>query len=226
MQGNELKTLKVDFDAEMLNSEPESKLAVTVDPHVPSNFMAAEMGEFGSAPTMTLLHLAGESNVTNLFTHLKRARFAAEKLWPEVRRIYEYYLEGDWARFNASGANLLREEWQPAHTCHERSLAAHRAVEIVLAQIVDDRHLATARFLLRYQRKHYAALRNLKYRSFIGKEIDSGTIGLLQRYTFDTLELFISKFDSWEMGQLRRLIPDERHSLLNEPFRVTVRDAV
>jgi hypothetical protein len=215
-QGEDLDSHKVDFDADWFDGEGEPELVVTVDPHVPSNYESSEMGPFGSAPAMTLVQLAGDGHVEALFMHLSRGRFAAEELWPRVRRIYEYYLESDWKRFDSAGATVFGEQWLSTRAVSDRSIAAHGAIGSVLAQIVDDEHPATGQFLQRYRRKHRAALRVREYRAFVAREIGEKRVALIQRHTFDVVDLFVSRLDSWQMGQLRRLIPEERQRLLAE----------
>jgi hypothetical protein len=104
--GQDLDNHKVEFDADWYSGK-DPAYVVTVDPNVPSRCEATEMAGPGTAPAMTLLHLVGQERAEALFC-LGQGRHAAEELWPKVRRIYEYYLDGDWCRFDKSGKARLR----------------------------------------------------------------------------------------------------------------------
>jgi hypothetical protein len=84
---------------------------------------------------------------------------------------------------------------------------------MVLAEIIYDEDQASVTFLSRFMKKHTAALESWSHISFAREEAVSGLIPLLQRRVLD---LFIQRFDSWQMGILRRIMPDERRSLLSD----------
>jgi hypothetical protein len=214
--GQQLETHKVEFEAERYRGKGEPSPVVTIDPNVPSRYEATEMGGLGTAPTMTLLSLAGDERVGDLFMYLSRGHQVAEELWPQVRRIYEYYLEGDWVRFDKAGKAAFAKEWRSVSTTHERATLAHQAVGIALAAILDDEHEASAIFLRRYLRKHTRALESVDYVSFAKSEADSGVVQMLQRRVFDLLDLFIQRFESWQIGLLFRVMPTDRLPLLDD----------
>jgi hypothetical protein len=206
--GADLDTHRVEFDAELFRGDNEPDIVVTVDPNVPARYEATQMLDgLGSAPTMTLLWLIGDEQANNFFMYLSRGRQAAEDLWPKVRLIYEYYLEEDWGRFNKSCQALFDESWKIPTTTHERATVAHHALGVTLKAIVDDEHPASATFLSRWLWKHTAALDHGSYVDFARADVENLTT--LQRRVFDVVDLFVQRFDSWQIGVLRRLIPDE-----------------
>jgi hypothetical protein len=213
--GEELETFKVEFDAEWYSGRDDPTRVVTIDPNVPSRYDATEMGALGTFPTMTLFTLAGD-RMQEVILYLSRGRQAAEELWPQVRRLYEYYLESDWARFDKTGKTIFADEWRPVSTTHERATVANQAVGLVLAAIVDDEHEASAEFLRTYLRAHMKALDSAQYRSFARSEVDSGLVPTLQRRVFDLLDLFIQRFESWHIGLVSRVIPQENEQLLDD----------
>jgi hypothetical protein len=64
--------------------------------------------------------------------------------------------------------------------------------------------------------KHTAALESRSYIQFVRDDIASGLVPILQRRVFDVIDLFIRRFESWQMGLLRRVMPDDRKSLLSD----------
>ena len=212
--GTDLDSHKIDFEAQRFRGD-EPKIIVTIDPNVPSRYEATELdGELGSAPTMTLLRLVGGERSRDLLEYLPRGRYAAEELWPKARRIYEYYLEADWERFNKAGRSMF-EDWSDPATTHERATAAHQALGLVLNEMTEDDHPASKTFIDRWTKKHTGALDYVAYREFARADADAGGLAIAQRQVFDVLDLFVQRFDSWQMGILYRIIPQERLSLLD-----------
>src|SRR4051812_45101534 len=76
MYGEQLETLRVEFDADQVTIEddPLDAAFVTVDPSVPSRLKDAERGDLGTFPTMTLVHLAGDENGVKLLYLLQRGK--------------------------------------------------------------------------------------------------------------------------------------------------------
>jgi hypothetical protein len=214
--GEDLDSHRVDFDAEWFRGE-EPDLVVTTDPNVPSRYEAADMmSGIGSSAIFTLAHVVGDERMPDLMTYLPRGRTAAEAWWPKARRIYEYYLEADWERFNKAGSALFSDNWSDPATVHERATAAHQALGIVLKAITDDDYPASAAFLRRWMMKHTGALDHPAYRAFARAEADSGELALAQRRVFDVLDLFVQRFDPWQMGILHRIVPEQNLPLLDD----------
>lgn len=215
-QGKELESHKVEFEAEWYKGEAEPARIVTVDPNVPSRYEATQMGGLGTAPTMTLATLVGDERVLDLFMYMSRGQQVVEELWPQVRRIYEYYLERDWARFDSAGEAAFTENWPSVSTEHERATLAHQALAVALANIVDDDVYTSAMFLRRYMRKHIRALDSAEYIAFARTEVGSGSVPGRQRALFELLDLFIQRYESWQIGLLPRLMPEDRLPLLED----------
>jgi hypothetical protein len=214
--GDDLDTHKVEFDTKMIYVDPEPDLVVTVDPNVPSRYEASEMGGLGTAPTMTLVSLVGDDRMFDLMKVMGGGRGAVEQLWPQVRRIFEYYLEGDWERFDRVGRQALEDTWPDPTTTHERATVANQLLGHVLKEIVGpDEHMASSMFLNRWLRKHSRALEYSKYVELARSEVAAGITQRVQRAVFDTLDHFVGQYDSWQMGLLLRIIPDERTQLLD-----------
>lgn len=214
--GDALDNHKVEFEATQLNDDTEHELVVTVDPNVPSRYESKTFDGLGSGPSLTLLWLTGQERIRDLMLYLSRGRHAVENTWPQARRMYEYYLEGDWARFNKIADDLFGEDAPRGEKTHIRATLAHHAVGITLSAIVDDHHEASSIFMRRYLMKHEASIDNVGYRAFATTDAESGRIDRIQRSLLDVTDLFIQRFESWQMGLLNRVVPDENREALAE----------
>ncbi|MEU0157259.1 hypothetical protein, partial [Micromonospora fulviviridis] len=212
--GQDLESHRIDFEAESLPSEASLEADfVTVDPNVPSKYNAAQRGELGTFPTMTLLHLVGDERAGALFETFSRSRTVVEELWPKVRRIYEYYLVEDWKHFDKAGKAAF-DDWQPKSTTHERASMAHQAVAIAAISMTDGIDDSARRYLHRFHLKHTSALRSSAYINSARADVASGLVPGLQRSVFDVIDRFIGHFEAWQMGVLRRVMPPDRLPLL------------
>jgi len=209
MYGEELKDLRVEFDADQVNIEGNALDApfVTVDPSVPSRLKGAERGQLGTFPTMTLIQLAGDDG-HELLQVLQRGKDEASLRWPVIRRLYEYYLAEDWKHFDKAAADTY-ENWRPVHTEHERATIANQAVGLFMAGVNGGSREATAQFVHRLGKKHTAALHNKAYRDELHALAKTGQIRSLQRQVFDEIGRFVESLPSWHMGILDRYVTDE-----------------
>ena len=210
MYGEELKDLRVEFDADQVNVEdnPLDAPFVTVDPSVPSRLKGAERGQLGTFPTMTLIHLAGYDNGSELLQVLQRGKEEASLRWPVIRRLYEYYLAEDWKHFDKAAADTY-EDWKPVHTEHERATMAHQAVAHFMVGVMGGSTEAAPQFVHRLGKKHTAALNNKAYRDELHVLAKAGDIRRLQRQVFDEIGRFVESLPSWQMGILDRYVTDE-----------------
>lgn len=216
MFGEELKYLRVEFDADQVNIESDALDAafVTVDPSVPSRFKGADRGQLGTFPTMTLIQLAGD-NGYELLEVLQRGKDEASLRWPVIRRLFEYYLAEDWKHFDKAAADIY-EDFEPVHTEHERATVASQAVGLFMAGINGGSSDAAALFVHRLGKKHTAALHNRAYRDALHALAKTGEIRSLQRQVFDEVGRFVESLPSWQMGILDRYVTDEVRPELGE----------
>lgn len=209
MFGEDLEHLRVEFDAEIVHIG-ENALDfpfVTVDPTVPSRQKGAERGQLGTFPTMTLVHLAGNDG-HDLIQALHQGKDEASTRWPIIRRLYEYYLAGNWTLFDKAAADTY-EDWKPVATEHERATFAHQAVGLFMSGVSGGRSEAPAMFIHRFGIKHTAALNNKGYRDELHGLAKSGELASLQRQVFDEIGRFVESLPSWQMGILDRYVTDE-----------------
>lgn len=216
MFGEDLHHLRVEFDAELVDIEGNALEFpfVTVDPTVPSRHRSAERGQLGTFPTMTLAHLAGD-DAHDLLRVLQRGKDETSQRWPTIRRLFEYYLAGNWTLFDRAAADTF-EDWKPISTEHERATVAHQAVGLFMAEVSGGRSEAAAMFIDRLGRKHTAALRSSRYRDELHALAEAGELSELQRRVFDEIGRFIESLPSWQMGILDRYVTDDARPELAE----------
>lgn len=216
MYGEELKDLRVEFDADIVpvaDDNPADAAFVTVDPSVPSRLKGVARGQLGTFPTMTLIWLAGDDNGHELLQVLHRGKEEASGRWSTIRRLFEYYLSENWTLFDKAAADTYND-WESVDTEHERATMANQAVGLFMAGITGGRGEATANFVGRLGRKHTAALNNKTYRDELHALAKSGELKSLQRQVFDEIGRFVESLPSWQMGLLDRYVLDERRSEL------------
>lgn len=216
MFGEDLEHLRVEFDADVVDIR-ENALDfpfVTVDPTVPSRRKGAERGQLGTFPTMTLVRLAG-NDVHDLIQVLHQGKDEASRRWPIIRRLFEYYLAGNWTLFDKAAANTF-EDWKPVDTEHERATFAHQAVGLFMAGVSGGRNEAATMFIHRLGMKHTAALKRRGYRNELHALADSGELSSLQRQVFDEIGRFVESLPSWQMGLLDRYVTDAARPELAE----------
>lgn len=226
--GNDISDYTVTFDAQRLpDAEIESaQKVVTVNPFVPADFSADTHDALGGFSMMTLSGLIGE-RVIEFTQERGTALQVIQELWPQTRRLYEYYLDENWDAFEAI---LTRDfgDWgfPSGRTVHERASAAHSAVLAVTAHIVPPSE-ATSEFLLSFNSRHLATVSELRYSSMLKSESSVSEIQTLQRAVFDVLDLFLLKHEMWIMGSLKRfcgqdgLAELERMTLARDEFGET-----
>jgi hypothetical protein len=214
-RGEDYGTFRVKFDADELGSLADDAKVVTANPFIPARPDADSDSPSEAFPMMTLHHLLGD-DVIEFMQSLGSARSAVAHNWQPVRRIYEYYLDGNWQAFDRSiGSSFPSEGWPNGDTVHERATRAHMAILMVAVELVipsDQLH----RYFDRYSRKHTAALRAPMYRTLLVEEVKNGRLADLQRSVFDLIDLFVQRSEMWAMGGLERVVPDERRAFLDD----------
>lgn len=205
--GQDISDYEVSFDAERLSDHDVSiaPKVVTVNPFVPSDFSADTHDAVGGFSMMTLNGLTGE-RVLDFMEERGTALGTIKQLWPQVRRLYEYYLDEQWDAFEAT---LDREfaEWgfPTGRTTHERASAAHSAMLAVTVHVVPP-SAATAGFLRSYMTKHATAAADDRYTSMLKADASIAEIKILQRSIFDVLDHFLLRHEMWLMGGIKRYL--------------------
>lgn len=205
--GQDISDYKVSFEAERLTAHDVSVATkvVTVNPYVPSDFSADTQDAVGGFSMMTLNGLAGE-HVLDFMEEQGRALGTIEHLWPQVRRLYEYYLDEQWRAFEAALAREFSEwDFPTGRTTHERATAAHSAMLAVTVHVVPP-SAAAGGFLRSYMTKHASVSTHVGYGSMLKADACVSEIKLLQRSLFDVLDLFLRRHEMWLMGGIKRYL--------------------
>ncbi|WP_443452393.1 hypothetical protein [Glutamicibacter arilaitensis] len=226
--GHDISDYKVSFEAERLldhdiSSAPQ---VVTVNPYVPNDFSADTNDAVGGFSMMTLDGLTGK-RVLDFMEERDTALGTIRHLWPQVRRLYEYYLDEHWDAFESTLAREFSEWGFPTgRTTHDRASAAHSAMLAVTVHVVPP-SAATASFLRSYMAKHMTASADGTYSSMLKTESTITKIKTLQRALFDILDHFLLKHEMWLMGGIRRYLSAkgsanlERMTLARDEFGET-----
>ncbi|MFD6796606.1 MULTISPECIES: hypothetical protein [Prauserella salsuginis group] len=207
MSGTELSTHRLDIDCEVLNShepEPDDVPVITVNPFVPSFYGADSFDPTGAFPTFTLLQILGDDVFREFRSERHQALDACRDLWPRIRMLFQYYLQGNAEMFTRIAQKQLGLEWEP-HTSHERTSVAYQALAMATTMITGNTGNSNAKVLDRFARKHTAAMdRHADHlRAFRRK---GETSAVLERDLFTELNRFVERHESWEMGLLGRFI--------------------
>lgn len=214
-RGEDLYTFDVKFDAVRVESLADDAKVVTANPFVPARPGADSDSPLEAFSMMTLHHLLGD-DVFAFIQSLGSARSTVAHNWPPVRRIYEYYLDGNWPAFDRAVASTFPDvNWPNGATVQERATRAHMAILAGTVELVipsDQLH----RYFDRYSRKHTAALRVPEYRALLVTDFEDGKLKRLQRSLFDLIDLFVQRSEMWAMGGLERVVPNDRRTFLDD----------
>jgi hypothetical protein len=205
--GQDIADYEVSFEAERLRDYDVSLApkVVTVNPYVPGDFSADTRDAVGGFSMITLSGLTGE-RVHEFMEERSTAIGTIEQLWPQVRRLYEYYLDEQWGAFEtALGREFTGWDFPTGRTTHERASAAHSAMLAVTMHVAPP-SAATAGFLRSYITKHATASSGAEYRSMLKSGAEVAEIKMLQRSVFDVLDLFLRRHEMWLMGGIKRFL--------------------
>lgn len=216
MSGTELENHSIKIECEVLNGL-DPVLAgvpiVTINPFVPSLYEADSHSPKGAFPTITLGGILGYEVFVDFETERHTAIEAARVLWPKVRLLFQYYLQGNTRMFRRIAKEQFGLEWEPT-TAHERTSVAYQAMGHVTTLITGSTGSRAATVIERFARKHTAAMqRELHLRVYRerGKEAVA-----LERDLFTELNRFVEHHESWEMGLLSRFIGSAEWDALDD----------
>jgi hypothetical protein len=178
-------------------------------------------------PTMTLMQILGHDKYVEFETERHQALEAGEEMWPQVRKLFEYYLHGNTKMFARVAQERFGLDWEPT-TSHERTSVAYQAVGVAAAMITGSTGTSSTKVIDRFARKHIAAMKRgpQHLQTFRSRGQASAA---LERDLFTELNRFVEHHESWEMGLLCRFVdPAEKASydelvLYRDEFS-TVRD--
>lgn len=221
MSGMELEDHRLDLECELANGpDPEISGApvITVNPFVPSRYdadsLASEAVSVGMFPTMTVLQLLGDEVYEAFQTERHEAIEAGRSAWPEVRKLFRFYLLGNDQMFTRIANEKFGLEWEPT-TAHERTTVAYQALGIVTTTITGTTGTSAEGVIRRFGMKHTAAMKRddshlMAFRS--RGQLTAAT----ERDLFTEIDRFVDQHESWELGLLSRFVGPEAKSELEE----------
>lgn len=230
MSGTELQNHRIDIECDVVNgSDPElpGALVVTVNPFVPSLYEADSFAPTGAFPTMTLLQILGEDVFTAFETERHTALEAGRAMWPQVRILFQYYLQGNTRMFSRIAKQRFGLDWDPS-TSHERTSVAYQALGTATTLITGSTGTTSGTVIDRFSRKHRAAMDRHRDHLLAFRRRGQAAAAL-ERDLFTELNRFVEQHETWEMGLLGKFVgPDEKDAfdelvLYRDEFS-TVRD--
>ncbi len=207
MSGTELENHTIQIDCEVMNgSNPElpGALVVTINPFVPSLYGADSFDPRGAFPTMTMLQILGDDMFTEFESERHQSLDAGRLLWPHVRMLFQYYLQGNTKVFTRIAKEKFGLDWEPT-TAHQRTSVAYQAMGTVATMIAGTTGNRSATVIDRFARKHTAAMKRDKAHLLAFRERGKAFAGL-ERDLFTELNRFVKHHESWEMGLLVRFV--------------------
>ncbi|MBS1674519.1 MAG: hypothetical protein JSS74_11200 [Actinobacteria bacterium] len=187
---------------------------MTINPFVPSLYTADSFAPVGAMPTLTLARILGDDVFIEFEAERHQALEAGEEMWPQVRKLFEYYLQGNAKMFSRIAQERFGLEWEPT-TSHERTSVAYHALGMAAARITGSTGTGSARVIDRFARKHSAAM-NRDPRHLQAFRSRGQASSALERDLFTELNRFVEHHESWEMGLLGRFVGPEEKAAFDE----------
>ncbi|MEH0612357.1 hypothetical protein [Streptomyces scabiei] len=205
MAGTVLQNHHVAIECEVLSgSAPKSPdvRVVTINPFVPSRYDADSFTPNGAFPTLTLVQALGDDAFLEFKSERDAALEAGRFMWPKVRMLFQYYLQGNTKMFARIAQQQFGLKWEPS-TSHERTTVAYQAMGTATTVITGTTGTTSANVISRFSRKHSAAIKRHRDHllTFRRRGQSSAT---LERDVFTELNRFVEHHESWEMGLLGR----------------------
>ncbi|PWV71335.1 hypothetical protein SAMN05421630_11561 [Prauserella marina] len=217
MSGSELSNHRLDIACEVLSSrdpEPNGVAVVTVNPFVPSLYEADSLTPTGAFPTMTLLQILGDDGFVEFESERHQALEAGRALWPQVRMLFQYYLQGNAEMFTRIAKKHLELEWEPSAS-HQRTTVAYQALGIATIMITGTTGNSSGRVISRFARKHTAAMeRHADHLRAFRRRGKASAV--LEQDLFTELNRFVEQHEAWEMGLLARFVGAEEKRAFEE----------
>ena len=219
MSGTELSNHRINIDCELqkwVKGEVSDLLVITVNPFVPSLYEANSTMLVGSSckvdsssvigmfPNATLAEILGNEDFICFEKERHCSLDAARLLWPEVRLLFQYYLQNNTMMFVRIAKEKFGVDWKPTAD-HERTSIAYQAIGIATKAIVGSTGCSAGKIIERFGRKHTAAMRRSREHIRLFRERGKA-LTTLETDMFTELDRFVEQHESWEMGLLSRFV--------------------
>ena len=116
---------RINFECEVIQEGDLSNDSpvITVNSFVLSRYDADSFDGFDAFSTMTLYNLLGGKRFLVFQGEHERGREVVQELWPNVRILFEYFLQQNWAIFEKTAVNKFGVKSVGA-TMHQRTTIA------------------------------------------------------------------------------------------------------
>lgn len=217
MSGSELENHRINIECEVLNGshpEPPDALIVTINPFVPSLYEADSFAPTGAFPTMTLMQILGDDAFIEFESERHQALDASQSLWPKVRMLFQYYLQGNEQMFTRIATQHFGLDWKPSKG-HQRTSIAYQVLGTVATAIAGSTGNSSARVIARFAKKHTAAMGRHQDHLLAFRQRGQSAVAL-ERDVFTEINRFVEQHESWEMGLLVRFIGPRQQQAFDE----------
>jgi hypothetical protein len=212
MSGTKLENHRIGIECDVMNGsdlELPGARVVTINPFVPSLYEADSFAPTGAFPTLTLVQILGEDVFTKFESERHTALEAGGAMWPDVRMLFQYYLQGNTQMFSRIAKQKFGLDWDPS-TSHQRTSVAYQALGTATTMITGRTGTSSETVIGRFSRKHTAAM-NRHRDHLLAFRRRGQAAAALERDLFTELNRFVEQHESWEMGLLGRFVgPDEK----------------
>lgn len=206
MSGTELENHRISIECEVLRADTELPGArvVTINPFVPSLYEADSFSPSGAFPTITLVQILGFEGFGEFEAERHRGLETVDAFWPNVRMLFQYYLQSNAQMFARIAKERFELDWEPS-TSHERTSVAYQAMGTATTLITGTRGASGERAIGRFARKHTAAVKRCEHHLLAFRRRGQVSAAL-ERDLFTELNRFVEQHESWEMGRLGRFV--------------------
>jgi hypothetical protein len=192
------ETFTARFDGAERSTKFESvEGVVTVDPNIPLRLGSTSLKELGGAPNAMLGCLLGDQIETTL-RRVNYFRYQYGEMWPQVQRLYEYYLEEDWKYFDALEQQIYGHSGSRQA---ERDSISFRSVTPLLAGCETSR-MSVLKLMTEFDKHLPALINENRLLEYATQTVDSGVIARDQRRIWDSFKLLVDLHEMWLPGLL------------------------
>lgn len=207
MSGTKLENHRIKMECDVRNGadlDLSSTPVVTINPFVPSLYEADSFTPSGAFPTLTLVQILGDDVFTEFESERHQSLEARRFLWPRVRILFQYYLQGNTQMFTRVSKEQFELDWEPIGA-HQRTSVAYQAMGTATTVIAGTTGNRSATVIDRFARERTAAMERHEKQLLVFRE-RGGEAAALERDLFTELNRFVEQHESWEMGLLVRFV--------------------
>jgi hypothetical protein len=145
-------------------------------------------------------YLLGEAAIPTI-QRISMIRQIYREMWPNIRRLWEYYLNDDATHFDITAQQIFNSRYPSTPTPAARDSAAFRASSLILTPL-DTADDAGRRILNEFIGFLPSFMDEPSFVRYAKTAVQSGAIALEQQRLWDCVKMYVSSLDSWLPGIL------------------------